>query len=227
MEILKLTPKNYKIILKRTILAIKQGKIIVCPTDTVYGLLANAQDKKAVNNIFKIKKRPKNKPLPIFVKDLKMAKELAYIDKNQEKFLKKVWPGKVTAVLKLKTQKSPKESKLPTGQAKAKTTTQKLKVYGIDKKIIALRIPNYGLLLSLAKQFNCPLIGTSANISGEKPSTKIGKVLNQFKKQEDLPDLVLDAGNLENAKPSTVIDLRQKKIKVIRQGNIKLKDLRI
>ena len=75
---------------------------MICPTDTVYGFLADAENKKAVDKIYKIKKRPKSKPLAVFVKDFKMAKELAEINENQEKILKNKWPGKYTFVLERK-----------------------------------------------------------------------------------------------------------------------------
>lgn len=201
MEITKLSEKNLAEIEKKIITALKKGKVIICPTDTVYGLLGNAKNKKAVNNIYQIKKRPKNKPLPIFVKNLKKAAKFAKINKTQERFLKKVWPGKVTAVLERK----------------------RVKIYGVSKESIALRIPKYKLINEILEKTNLPLIGTSANISGEKPSIKIREILNQFKKQKVLPDLVLDAGNLKKSKPSTVIDLRQKRIKIIRLGEIEMK----
>jgi len=94
--------RNFKEIVKIAVQSIKQGKVIVCPTDTIYGLIANVANKKAVERIFKIKKRSKKKPYPIFIKDLKQAKKIARIDKKQEKFLKRVWPGEITAVLKRK-----------------------------------------------------------------------------------------------------------------------------
>lgn len=184
--------------ISKIIKELKRGKAIICPTDTVYGLLADATNKKAVERIFKIKKRPKNKALPIFVKDLKMAEELAEIDKEQEKFLKKVWPGKVTAVLRQKAKNA------------------KLKIYGVDKKTIALRIPNYKLVLGLLKKINRPLTGTSANVSSETASGDIKEVLKQFKSQKLQPDLIIDAGNLPKSKPSTVIDLTASPPKILR-----------
>lgn len=168
--------------------AIKKGKVVVCPTDTVYGLVCDAANKKAVERLFKIKKRPKEKQIPIFVKDIAMAKKLAEINKEQEDFLKKVWPGKVTAVLKKKN----------------------------GKGTIGLRIPNHKFVLSLAKYVNRPLTGTSANISGNKASTKIKEVLKQFEGQKYQPDLVIDKGNLPKSKPSTVIDLTVSPHKILR-----------
>jgi len=177
---------------------LKKGKVIICPTDTVYGLLAEAINKKAVEKIFEIKKRPKNKALPIFVRDLKMAKELAKIDKNQEKFLKSVWPGKVTVVLKRKEK------------------GEKQKIYGVDKKTIALRTPNYKLILDLLKKTNKPLIGTSANISNQAASGNIKEVLKQFAGQKLQFDLIIDAGNLPKSKASIVIDLIASPPKILR-----------
>jgi L-threonylcarbamoyladenylate synthase len=99
METLELNGKNYKEVLKIATKAIKDGKVLICPTDTVYGLICNFFNKKAIDKIYKIKKRPKSKLLPVFIKDIKMAKGLVKIDKNQGKFLKKIWPGAVTVIL--------------------------------------------------------------------------------------------------------------------------------
>jgi len=177
---------------------LEKGKVIICPTDTVYGLIADATNKKAVEKLFKIKKRPKNKPLPIFVRDLKIAKELVKINQKQEKFLKKAWPGRVTAVLKRKA-----------GRARRK-------LYGVDDKTIALRIPNYKLVLDLLKKINKPLTGTSANVSDKVVSNNIEVILKQFEDKNSQPDLIIDAGILPRSKPSIVIDLTKKPPKILR-----------
>ncbi len=194
MEILKLKKNNFLKIIKKISNEIKKGGVMVLPTDTVYGLIADATNKIAVEKVFKVKKREKEKPLPIFVKDLKMAKALAFINKEQEKFLKKVWPGKVTVVLKRK----------------------KTKLFGVDKKTIGLRVPNYKFINQLLMIINSPLIGTSANISGEPASTKIKEVLKQFEDQEYQPDFVLNVGNLAKGRPSVIIDLTEKEPKILR-----------
>ena len=176
--------------------SIGQGEVVVCPTDTVYGLLADATNEKAVKKLLKIKKRRAQKPIPIFVKDIKMAKKLALINKNQENFLKKVWPGKVTIVLK-------RMGKLP-------------RILFGNKKTIGLRIPDYKIINQLLLIINRPLTGTSANISGKPPSTKIKEVISQFKNQKYLPDLIIDAGNLPKSKPSIVLDLTISPPKILR-----------
>jgi L-threonylcarbamoyladenylate synthase len=104
MEVLKLKKNNLNSIIQQAAREIKQGQILVCPTDTVYGLICDAANGKAVRRLYLIKKRPKDKLIPIFVKDFKMAKKLAEIDPEQEKFLKQVWPGSITAVFHYKKQ---------------------------------------------------------------------------------------------------------------------------
>jgi len=197
MRILKVDKKNLRKVVRITEKSIKKGEVILCPTDTVYGILADATNKKAVERVFQIKKRSRGKPTPIFVKDIKMAKKLAFVDKKQEKFLKIVWPGKVTVVLK-------RRDVLP-------------KILFGRTKTIGLRIPDYKLVNNLLLKLNRPLTGTSANVSGKPASTKIKEVLRQFEKEKIKPDLVLDAGNLKPSSPSKVIDLSGRKIKILRR----------
>ena len=192
MRIIKANSKN----LQETIKAIKEGKVLVCPTDTVYGLICDAKNKKSVTKIFRIKKRPKGKPISIFVKNLGMAKKFAKIDKKTEGFLKEAWPGAITAVLR------PKKN-LPCNISKGKNT-------------IGLRIPKYKMITILIDKINRPLAESSANISGQPPSGSIKKVLRQFKRRKYQPDLIIDAGNLPKSKPSTVLDLTIFPPKVLR-----------
>lgn len=197
MEILKVSSRNFKKIIEEAIKFIKKSEVLVCPTDTVYGLICNAKNRKAVKKLFKIKRRSKRKPIPIFVRDIKMAESLAHINENQQKFLKKVWPGKITVILKRKNN-------LP-------------KILFGKTKTIGLRIPNYKLINILLKKLNQPLTGTSANISGRPASTKIQEILKQFENQKNQPDLILDSGNLKPSKPSRVVDLTGREIKILRK----------
>jgi len=196
MQILKINQKNFKEIVKIVVKSIKEGKVVIFPTDTVYIPVADATNKKTVEKIFLIKKRSPKKPIPIFVKDIKMAKKIAKIDKKQEKFLKIVWPGRVTAVLRRKRSE--------------------IKLYGVAKDTIALRIPNFKLVNLLLKELNRPLVGTSANVSGKPASGNLEKVLNQFKERKYQPDLIIDAGPLLG-KPSKVIDLTVSPPKILRE----------
>ncbi len=178
---------------------IKRGQVVASPTDTVYGLLADAASEKAVEKVYRIKGRDKKKPLPVFVKDIKTAKKLAHIDKDQEEFLKEVWPGRTTVVLKKKGRN---------GVSKKVTA---------NKKTIALRIPDYKLVKEILKEVNRPLTGTSANISGRGYFIKIKEVLREFEKEEIRPDLIIDGGNLAKTSPSIIVDLTKKKPKILRK----------
>jgi len=173
--------------LKKALMAIKNGGVLVCPTDTVYGLIADALNKAAVEKIYKIKKRPKNKPLPVFVKDIAMAKKLVIINAEQEKFLKEVWPGQTTVVFNAK-----------------------------NGGTLGLRMPNHKFILNLVRRAG-PLAETSANISSKPATTKIKEVLKYFRGRKYEPDLVLDAGNLKPGKPSQVIDFTGPELKVLRK----------
>lgn len=197
--------KSFQKIIKEATTAIKRGEAVVCPTDTVYGLICDVTSGPAIKLLFKIKKRPPKKPIPVFVKDIKMAKNLALINKKQERFLKRVWPGKITVVLK--AQKA-----LPGGVVSSDNT-------------IGLRIPDHKLVSILLKKTKVPLSGTSANISGKPATTKIAKVISQLKKEKVQPNLIIDAGNLEPAKPSTVVDLTKSRLKILRAGEIKKEKL--
>ena len=176
--------------------ALLKGKVLVCPTDTVYGLLADATSKKAVGKVFKIKGRKEGKPLPIFVKDIAMAKTLAKVSFLQEKYMKKVWSGKVTLVLESKGM-LPRE----TGTAER----------------IGLRIPKHWFVQAVLKEVKRPLTGTSANLA-EKPSLfESKKVIAQFQKRKHRPDIIINAGKLPYPRPSKVLDITGIKPKILRK----------
>jgi L-threonylcarbamoyladenylate synthase len=188
MQIINIKDKK---MFSAVIKALKNGKVIAFPTDTVYGLLTNAHNKTAVNKIFEIKKRVKNKYLSIFVKDIKTAKKIAKTDKQQEELINKSWPGQVTFILEKRKRKN--------------------KMHGIDEKKIALRVPNYKPLNDLLKKLDFPVVQTSANISGQK-YLKTGKEIAKILKHIDL---IVDAGKI-TSKHSTIIDLTVSPPRIIR-----------
>lgn len=192
--------KNNELAIKKICEAIKNGEVIICPTDTVYGLIADATNKKAVEKIFAIKKRDKAKAISIFVKDVEGVKKFAFVDGNQEKFLKKNLPGKITVILKRKL-----DCELADNLSGGKET-------------IGVRIVNYKIICDILGRVNNPLTATSANISGQPASGKIEEILKQFENQEIKPDLVIDGGNLPKNNPSTIIDFSSDKPKIIRRG---------
>ena len=196
MKNLKINSRDIKKVIRKTIKSLKEGEVIVCPTDTVYGLIADATNKKAVETIFKIKKRSFQKPISIFVRNLKMAKKFAKIDKDQEKFLKKVWPGKVITVLKAK-RRFPRGIVCQWGK-------------------IGLRMPNYKLLNEILNKFGGPLAQTSANLAGKPTPALMKNIFKQFQDKKYQPDMAIDAGKLYG-KPSVVIDLTLSQPQILRK----------
>lgn len=208
MDVIKVNPENLRASqygIEKAGQIILRGGVVVIPTDTVYGLAADASNEYAVRKVFKIKKRPQAKPLPLIVRNLEMAKKIAFIDRRLEKILNLIWPAAITVLLE-------KKFNLP-------------ELVSGGKKTIGLRIPDYKLTHLLIEEVNRPLTATSANISGQPPSNKIDEVLAQFRKEFFRPDLVLDAGDLKFCEPSTVLDLTAPKPKIIRIGPVNPKKL--
>lgn len=184
---------------------LKMGGAIVYPTDTVYGLGCDATNTEAVERVFKIKKRPKTKAVPMIIKDMAMAKKYAWFDSRVERVLDQLWPGPITVVLK-------KRFNLPDAVTAGKMT-------------LGMRIPDYKLVNYLVEAVDIPLVATSANISNQQSSRRISEVLRQFEKSFPQPDLILEAGNLAGSEPSTVLDLSESKPKIIRIGPVSPKKL--
>lgn len=197
MQIIKLSPKNLKEIVGIISKAIKEGKVVVLPTDTVYGLIVDARSKKAIDKLFKIKNRRKTEPVPIFVQNIEEAKKIAEINEKQEIFLKKSWPGKTTARL-------------------LRSDLNSQKVYGVDKKTIALRIPKHELIKKVLELTKAPLSGTSANISGRPSAISLEELMDQFGGTKNQPDLIVDAGKLKSRKASKIVDLTINPPKILR-----------
>ena len=175
--------------------ALRQGKVIACPTDTVYGLVADATNDQAVAHIFKIKQRPEQKPVSVFVRSIEDAKNIAVISGAQETYLQSVWPGKTTAVLE----------------------GRHILPQGIEYEgKIGIRMPDYQLLKDILHMFERPVTGTSANISGEASCLDSSEVIEQFRSQAYQPDILLDAGRLPESQPSTVIDITSPKHVILR-----------
>lgn len=199
MEIIKI---NNKKISDETIKIIagylKEGKTIVYPTDTIYGLGCLATDKQAIKKIFKIKQRAENKPLLVLVDSLAMAKKYCIIGRHQEIFLKYVWTfeNRPTSVILKSKNVLPEEL---TGSSDA----------------LAVRLPKNDFLVKIIKAIGAPLVSTSVNISGLESLAKVDGLEKYFKK--DKPDLIIDAGVIKG-KSSRLVDLRDVgDIKIVRK----------
>ncbi len=192
-------------VIEAAVRVIRRGGSIVYPTDTVYGLGVSILKPYSIERLFKIKKRPETKPAPVMIKDIEMAKQLAYIDQKTEKALNEVWPGQVTVVL----EKKPIVPDILTA----------------NRKTIGLRIPNHYFTQCLMENLNEPITATSANFSGQPPLNSAVELVKIFNRAYPRPDLILDAGELPPSPPSTVLDLTSPQPKITRVGPITKKDL--
>ncbi|MBU3925030.1 MAG: L-threonylcarbamoyladenylate synthase [Patescibacteria group bacterium] len=200
MRIIKINSNNPSLeTIKIAAKVLKNGGVIIYPTDTIYGLGASALDKNSVKKIYEVKKRPATKPLSIVVKDIKMAKKYCAMSKKQEEIFSSLLPGPFTLIFKKCSDKCP--SRIFTGY----------------KNTFSVRIPDYKITALLAKELKIPLTSTSANISGLPGSGDINKVLRQLENKKNRIDLVLDAGVLPKKNSSTIIDLTGNEPKIIRK----------
>ena len=145
---------------KNSIRLLKQslddGNIIAVPTDTVYGLIADAFNEKAVNKIFRTKLRPKKLPLIIFVSSIKEAKKIGHFSQYDELLANAFWPGDLTLIVKKKSNKI---------------------FYGYKSSTtVGIRIPNHKALLNLLVETKKPFASTSANLHNGKTPRNIDEL---------------------------------------------------
>ena len=193
-----------KKMLKKTVKSLKQGNIAALPTETVYGLAANAYSKIAINKIYKLKKRPKVNPLIIHYHNRKDAVKDVVINDYFLKLYKKFCPGPITFVLKKR-----KNSKIESS-ATANLDT------------VAIRFPKHRVTRNILKFLNFPLAMPSANRSSNLSPVMAIDVFEEFKEKLNI---IVDGGKSKIGIESTVIDLTSKP-KILRPGIITSQEIK-
>lgn len=245
-------------LIKKAAAHLKQGGVIVYPTETAYALGADATEQKAVDAIFKIKGRSKNKTLPMLAADLTMVKRYCLMSKEEEQAAKKYWPGPLTLVLrippKVDTRGMKREiiiKKQATAMKNQKGNVEMIKrqfatsggvafdgwlARGIEAKdrTAAFRVSAHPIARALSAALERPLVSTSANRAGAGECFSVAEVKKQLGGAWQTGTVgqtgngwqkifFIDGGILKKRKPSTVIKIEDGKIKVLRQGEIKMK----
>ena len=196
--------KIYNSSIKKSVNYLKNNECIGIPTETVYGLAANAYSDNAVSKIYKLKKRPKKNPLIVHYFNITSLKKDCFINKNFLKLYKKFCPGPITFILKLKNK-----------SMISKIVTNK-------KNNLAVRFPKHRIVRKLLNKIDFPLAAPSANVSSSiSPVTK-DDVIEEF---GDKIKYVLNGGQSNIGLESTIIDLTNKP-KILRLGGLVLEDLR-
>lgn len=184
--------------LARASAVLRQGGLVVFPTDTLYALGADAANQAAVERVFAVKGRNPKSPLPLLVADLTMAIQLVGdLPVTAIRLAERYWPGPLTLVVP------------------APGSICALLTAGTGR--IGLRVPDAAIALALIRQFGGPVTGTSANRSGFRDPLDAQEVLRQL---GDQVDLVLDGGPVIGGSPSTVVDVTTSPPVIVRPGPV-------
>ena len=174
------------------------GRVIIFPTDTVYGIGTQIFDTLGIKKIYEIKNRPLNKPLACLCYDLAQIQSIAYLDDKAIKLINKFLPGPLTLILEAKDE-----------------------VYNtIGYKTIGVRIPNSKIALDILHE-NGPMLTTSVNESGYTPINEYEEIVDKY---SDVVDYIYPSNEKSSNLSSTVI-MAIDEIKVLREGEISLEDI--
>jgi L-threonylcarbamoyladenylate synthase len=187
--------------LAQAVEALRDGRLVAFPTETVYGLGADATNPQAVASIFTAKGRPSFNPLIAHVADLDMAERYARFDDRARDLAARHWPGPLTFVLPRR------EACLIADLATAGLST------------IALRVPGHPVAASLLREFGGPIVAPSANRSGAVSPTRPAHVVESLGDRDELA-LILAAGRTEVGLESTVLDLSEATPLLLRPGAV-------
>ncbi len=184
-------------LIEQAVATLREGGVVAIPTDTVYGLAADATNSYAVDKLFALKGRDTSQAMPVLVDSMRLFRQIAKnLPEGADEVLDRFWPGALTAVVLKDSDMLPVVSKDET---------------------IGIRMPDSFVSLGLISMFERPLATTSANVSGQKPAMSGEDVFNRFGSQVDL---ILDAGALPPCQASTVLDMTEKPYKILREGGL-------
>lgn len=179
---------------------IKKGKIFVFPTETVYGIGTNVYNEESCKKIYEIKKRPEWKPLIVLISGSKMLNGLVKnINDIEKKLIDTFWPGPLTIVF----------------QKKENLLISKYVSAGLDT--IGIRMTDGEIVQKIIRKANVPIVAPSANLSGRTDGTKILEIMDEV---GNGIDGIIDIGDISDSIPSTLVQVFENKIKVLREGKI-------
>lgn len=205
MEILRVEPENInKAAIRRAADELRAGGLIIFPTETVYGLAADALNEDAVRLVYEAKGRPSGMPLPVQISEAdQLGMIAARVPDIAKKLVEKYFPGPLTIVL-------PRSAVLP-------------ELVTAGRPTVGVRMPDHPVAIAIIREFGGPIVATSANLSGQrepKSAEEAGEFLN------NKVGLVIDSGPAEIGSPSTVIDVTVTPPKVLRVGAVPVEELR-
>jgi L-threonylcarbamoyladenylate synthase len=187
---------NITLVVERAAGLLRAGQVVAFPTDTVYGVGALFSDEEAVGRIYWAKGRPETKGIPILLASALDVPLVAISNETAEILMAEFWPGPLTLVL-------PKRASVPAAVSKEPT--------------VAVRVPNHGLVRTLIMATGAPLAVTSANCSGEPPTTNPAAVYEMLGGRVAA---IVDGGLAPGGTPSTIVDCTGERPQILRPGPI-------
>ncbi len=200
MERITLTESNVGETAAKAADVLRAGGVVLYPTDTLYGLGADALSDSAVSKVFAVKARDEGKPVHSIVADMQMAAEYAVVSGFARILDTKLPKGKITFVMQ-------KREGLETGIAR-------------DIETFGFRIPAHEFCIEMIRAFGAPITATSANAAGETPRQTTDAILASLGEKAHGVDLVIDGGELPEREPSTVIDLTHDHPLILREAAV-------
>lgn len=188
--------------LAKLVVDLLDGKTVVFPTETSYGLGCDATNQAAVEKIFKIKGRSSDKPLLIIVPTIAIAKKYLKWNNIAEQIAQKYWPGPLTMV----GECNPDTGLVPGVVAKDGS--------------VAVRVTQFGLIKSITEKMNRPLVATSANITDAGDVYSADEAVKMFQDKNEQPDVILNHGILPKTQPTTIVRVEENSFTILRQGEI-------
>lgn len=182
--------------LSKIISILKHGGLAVIPTDTIYGIVARARDRKAITLLYRIRRQTAKKPFIVLIDRIARLREFGiHPTLAQKLFLKKVWPGKVSVILPC--------------------ALRQFSYLHLRTKTLAFRLPKSKRLLALLEKTG-PLVAPSANLEGEKPAETVSEAKKYFGSRVD----AYVGGGRMRGTPSTIVSLLGSSPKVLRRGAV-------
>lgn len=184
--------------LLKVINILKNNGIVIFPTETVYGIGGNALCDEVIDKIYEVKQRPREKALNIMLASIDDIEKYAEITSELErKIIKTFMPGPITIILKKKQNFGNK--------------------FTLPNETIGIRIPDNKIINSILKNIDFPIIAPSANISGKPSAIEVSDIIKDF---DGKVDVIIDGGKASLGESSTIVQVIDDEIKILRQGNI-------
>ncbi|MBT6300908.1 MAG: threonylcarbamoyl-AMP synthase [Candidatus Jacksonbacteria bacterium] len=200
---------------EQAVAAIRDGSVVVVPTETAYALAVDATNKAAVQKLYTIKNRPDSKPIFVMVDSIEMAEQYGDFSDKAKQLAEHYWPGPLTIIVS-KRNNPPH----PSLDAREGGFLLAPNLNTLDNTI-GIRWTSNPIAQQIIAKLGKPITATSANVSGEDSCYTVAEIKKEFPEAKDVAGIV-EGGNLQQGELSTLVKCINEKVEVLRKGKIKL-----